>query len=665
MRLFFAIIYSFTTFFTLTWTTDPDLRLVVHPPGHVFAPGPPILVKKVDDSLNLTCRLVDKNHDTLPFYNISWTWQFSTDSNTNRVMVMSLSRNEANLVFESLKESDSGEYTCKCSELNLYENIRIKVKAVSKYKKYCNDKMFVCSTGHCIGRHYVCDGKPDCKFGIDEDYEHCGPNPCEGKIPCDDGRCIPASWCCDEERDPNCTTKVKPRCCLQAARDYPNVDSSTFPELQFNDMGFLQTTIYTVIGCAMAFMFIVTILVIAICRVHLKRNVVSRCPLHHQHVRTGSPLRPGLPLYDIDMFLDRHTHQESHSGGLLVTYNINNGVQFVGRPIDPPPYCEIIDAPPREGPPPPYVSRENLSRAPVDSSASTADDMTAGGSSHAPEGGDSDVSGGGNEIESENESVQVRMSHIPPDVVSNLKGLPKSKLLDPRSNLLFDSTASELAVVDLPKNHVASSLSDVSKVTEPTPAYTCSSAPSVSGLSKIKNKNIKKSVFTDFSDSESDSSCMENDSLLHGNAVRKNSEHIDDKSKNISDNPTDSCNSFINNIAAVSKTFIGSLSKKHPLENDLKVKTEKNKRVSPSGNNRKPFRPLLTQKSFDGTDRCRKDLVSNQSGGNFDKIVPTIAHSMGDLSPVGSEQTYEFSDRRDFLTLPLRESFIGVRNEEG
>lgn len=43
--------------------------------------------------------------------------------------------------------------------------------------------MFVCSNGHCIGRHFVCDGKPDCKFGVDEAYENCGPNPCEG-TPC-------------------------------------------------------------------------------------------------------------------------------------------------------------------------------------------------------------------------------------------------------------------------------------------------------------------------------------------------------------------------------------------------------------------------------------------------------------------------------------------------
>lgn len=50
----------------------------------------------------------------------------------NRMMVVSLSHNEANLVFVSLKETDSGEYTCKCEELNLQENVRVKVKGYSK-----------------------------------------------------------------------------------------------------------------------------------------------------------------------------------------------------------------------------------------------------------------------------------------------------------------------------------------------------------------------------------------------------------------------------------------------------------------------------------------------------------------------------------------------------
>jgi hypothetical protein len=71
-----------------------------------------------------------------------------------------------------------------------------------------------------------------------------------------------------------------------------------------------------------------------------------------------------MPLYDLDVRLNRSPYPRASSvspyTGFLVTYNINNGVQFMGRPTDPPPYCEIVASPPREGPPPPYTSHENL-----------------------------------------------------------------------------------------------------------------------------------------------------------------------------------------------------------------------------------------------------------------------------------------------------------------
>lgn len=58
-------------------TSNPELKLVVNPAGYMYGPGPPILVRKVDDSLNLTCKLVNHKHETLPNYNLSWNWQYS------------------------------------------------------------------------------------------------------------------------------------------------------------------------------------------------------------------------------------------------------------------------------------------------------------------------------------------------------------------------------------------------------------------------------------------------------------------------------------------------------------------------------------------------------------------------------------------------------------
>ena len=125
-------------------------------------------------------------------------------------------------------------------------------------------------------------------------------------------------------------------------------------------------------GSAMALLFIVTVLVVAICRIHLKRQSLlsnryltnmtsSRSssstarPHHHHHHIT--------PLYEMCRELHTNpTNEFQPTTGFLVTYNINNGVQFVGRPVSPPPYTEVVTTPPREGPPPAYISQENLNR---------------------------------------------------------------------------------------------------------------------------------------------------------------------------------------------------------------------------------------------------------------------------------------------------------------
>lgn len=405
-------------------------------------------------------------------------------------------------------------------------------------------------------------------------------------------------------------------------------------------------------GCVMAFMFIVTILVIAICRVHLKRSI-SRCPLNHQHLRPGSPLRTTLPLYDLDMLLDR---QPDTHGGLLVTYNINNGVQFVGRPIDPPPYCEIIDTPPREGPPPPYVSRENISSDQVTETIDNNDDTIVDCCNEVSRETNIEESRviSCDQVDSLDVQVQVACP------ISNFKkNQIKSKLSGKRNK---NCKIEELSVATVENcslhvnprlNNTASSLGELSKLNQNESSITnsydiCNSVPSVSGLNqKINNKNIKKNVLQDFSDSD-DSSYFENDALLVNNASKASDNNLEEAKSN--------SNSFMNNIATVSKNFIGSFSAKkaNNTSDSPEVKTKSDR------SQRKNLRPLLTQKSFDSSDRNRKDLVVN----NLDKIMSNGSHSLGDLSPVNSELNYgDFLERREFLTLPLRESFIGVRKE--
>jgi hypothetical protein len=95
---------------------------------------------------------------------------------------------------------------------------------------------------------------------------------------------------------------------------------------------------------------------------------MTRCTNSNNNNRVVTGTHHHIPnLYDLDMCMNRPfvtpIDETTHTPGFLVTYNINNGVQFVGRPVNPPPYCEVVSTPPREGPPPPYISHENLPRA--------------------------------------------------------------------------------------------------------------------------------------------------------------------------------------------------------------------------------------------------------------------------------------------------------------
>lgn len=79
----------------------------------------------------------------------------------------------------------------------------------------------------------------------------------------------------------------------------------------YNEMGFLQTTIYTVIGCSMAFMFIITIMVIAICRVHLRRTALTQMNHNHHHGQLRGLGSAGAPAPFGDILFN--------SGGMYTT----------------------------------------------------------------------------------------------------------------------------------------------------------------------------------------------------------------------------------------------------------------------------------------------------------------------------------------------------------
>ena len=72
-----------------------------------------------------------------------------------------------------------------------------------------------------------------------------GEAPCDGKLHCEDGRCISKRYCCDRYLDANCTATYEIPCCKA---NFLPPDFPMHTHQSFNEIGFLQSTMYTIIG---------------------------------------------------------------------------------------------------------------------------------------------------------------------------------------------------------------------------------------------------------------------------------------------------------------------------------------------------------------------------------------------------------------------------------
>ena len=123
-------------------------------------------------------------------------------------------------------------------------------------------------------------------------------------------------------------------------------------------------------GCVVAFLLLLFLVTMAVCRLHAKRGWSWRYALgqtgpNGQNPRGAGRAHPPITLHDLDIYfasLRRVDSRHSLAGGVGhgITYNINNGVQIVGGGLPlPPPYSAAVigGADPRHGlhdPPPPY-----------------------------------------------------------------------------------------------------------------------------------------------------------------------------------------------------------------------------------------------------------------------------------------------------------------------
>ncbi|XP_073977317.1 uncharacterized protein isoform X2 [Rhodnius prolixus] len=343
------------------------------------------IARSVNDTLVLICTIkLGYCNEYTP--KLAWVLPASN----NRALIRQFKENGSDasvrLVVDHLQETDHGQYLCVDKNGNK-EDSSVTVNLIIKRPFDCGKGVFC--DAHCILERFKCDGVPDCKNGKDEFVTFCGKDACQDKIRCENGRCIPQSWCCNKSNE-NCKRKWEMSKCCPKSRGGMQLDFSTiagpyhYTDLVFrkygdsphnylnkpqhySDFNFLQSTVYAVFGCAILIMVIVTILVVIMqCKLQMHRNV--QFPLfQRQRVYGNNTYHRPLSQEDLmEMVTDRYNRENRNlcqqqdrarsAGRLLVTYSLNNGVEIIGKPVEPPPYSQQAALPPSDqGPPPPYL----------------------------------------------------------------------------------------------------------------------------------------------------------------------------------------------------------------------------------------------------------------------------------------------------------------------
>ncbi|KAK7098509.1 hypothetical protein V1264_002784 [Littorina saxatilis] len=283
------------------------------------------------------------DHQKNPRVHQKWDGNYSVQFTLSKV-----NRSDAHLYKCVMLMADS---EAKVKQLELH------VKPADEPEGVCGVTRFRCiASEDCIFNRYVCDGMADCPDDAsDESEDLCGAQPCSGKFRCNNSRCVDYKLVCDSANSCGDNSDEVIGCLLNSLT---TSRSLTEENEHFN---WLKTTVYTVIGCTVALVIIISFIVIIVFRVKMKRLRARR--LAHQLERNR---RNGEGVSDQDPFLAFNT--QSHYGNIIV--NVNNGVQCVGgsgiatgfQRDKPPPYSEVVHK--TEFPPPPYstIDRANQRR---------------------------------------------------------------------------------------------------------------------------------------------------------------------------------------------------------------------------------------------------------------------------------------------------------------
>lgn len=131
------------------------------------------------------------NQNLLRFSNESELEELALQKDKN--LLKFLSRSDVNkgvLRFAPLRAQDTGKYFCMSLKHMLFKVVQVYVNTYLPkrdeygpplFSPFCSVNMFKCHNSIvCIPKHYVCDGKPDCKDQSDESRKLCNGDPCKG-----------------------------------------------------------------------------------------------------------------------------------------------------------------------------------------------------------------------------------------------------------------------------------------------------------------------------------------------------------------------------------------------------------------------------------------------------------------------------------------------------